>query len=482
MIVPQARLLFWVVAVVLPFATLAGVYEAAAPISFAVMGIFVLTVLVDALLSFNSLKGISLKLPPITRASKDRAARLELQIGNTTQKGRRFRLGLAFPPEIETDDEIMDVALPAAEWSKLNWSFTGRTRGNYHLTRAYLEGKSPVGFWSFRSPRRFDSEIRIYPNLLTERKNLAALFLNRGGFGIHAQRQVGKGRDFEKLREYIPGDSYDEIHWKATAKRGHPITKVFQLERTQEIYVVIDASRLSGRVTTSTSLTPERAAISLGARPSSSSSFSKEPMSTSRMRNEDEDETTRPTSTLERYITAALVLGLAAERQGDLFGLLTFSDKIESFIRAKNGKTHYHACRDAIYASEPRVVTPDYEELASFIRLRLRRRALLIVLTALDDPVLAESFVRNMNLICRQHLVLVNMIKPRRADPLFTHADVQTNDDIYQELRGHLQWHTLRELQKVLQRRGVDFSLLDNERLSADLVSQYINVKQRQIL
>jgi len=90
-------------------------------------------------------------------------------------------------------------------------------------------------------------EIRVYPNLHPERRNLAGLFLNRGAFGIHAQRQVGKGRDFEKLREYIPGDSYDEIHWKATAKRGHPVTKVFQVERTQEIVVVIDSSRLSAK-------------------------------------------------------------------------------------------------------------------------------------------------------------------------------------------------------------------------------------------
>ena len=93
------------------------------------------------------------------------------------------------------------------------------------------------------------SEIRVYPNLFTERRNLAALFLHRGAFGLHAQRQVGKGREFEKLREYMPGDSFDEIHWKATAKRGRPITKVFQIERTQEVYVVIDASRLSARPT-----------------------------------------------------------------------------------------------------------------------------------------------------------------------------------------------------------------------------------------
>ena len=91
------------------------------------------------------------------------------------------------------------------------------------------------------------SEIRVYPNLLSERKSLAALFLNRGAFGVHAQRQVGKGRDFEKFREYVPGDDYDEIHWKATARRGKPITKVFQIEKTQEVYVIVDASRLSAR-------------------------------------------------------------------------------------------------------------------------------------------------------------------------------------------------------------------------------------------
>src|SRR5207247_10489432 len=90
-----------------------------------------------------------------------------------------------------------------------------------------------------------------YPNLFTERKSLAALFLHRGSFGLHAQRQVGKGREFEQLREYIPGDGFDEVHWKATAKRGRPITKIFQVERTQEVYVVIDASRLSARPTIS---------------------------------------------------------------------------------------------------------------------------------------------------------------------------------------------------------------------------------------
>ena len=116
------------------------------------------------------------------------------------------------------------------------------------------------------------------------------------------------------------------------------------------------------------------------------------------------------------------MLGLAAEQQGDLFGLLTFTDRVQNFVRAKNGKAHYSTCRDALYTLQPQIVSPDFDELCTFIRLRLRRRTLLFFLTSLDDPVLAESFVRNMDLIRRQHLVLVNMIQPPGVAPVFTES------------------------------------------------------------
>jgi uncharacterized protein (DUF58 family) len=294
---------------------------------------------------------------------------------------------------------------------------------------------------------------------------LAALFLNRGAFGLHAQRQIGKGRDFEKLREYVPGDGYDEIHWKATARRGKPITKVFQIEKTQEVYVVIDASRLTARTPGGESIVSGQWSVA-GAGGSSATGYG------------------MPTadSTLERFMTAALVLGLAAEQQGDLFGLLTFTNKVEKFVRAKNGKAHYSTCRDALYTLQPQLVSPDFDELCTFIRLRLRRRTLLFFLTALDDAQLAESFVRNMDLIRRQHLVLVNMVQPPGVEPVFSNPNVASLDQLYQHLGGHLQWQKLRELEKVLKRRGVQFSLLQIERLSAELVSQYLNVKRRQLL
>lgn len=450
MIVPTSRLLFWVAVIVLPFALMVAVVPATMMISLLFIGGLFLISAADAAGAKTGLTGISLELPAIVRMSKDREAKLEIRIRNEKQTVKKLRFGLAWPREIKSADEEMETLLPAqSEWSRLTWPCVPLKRGNFRLDWAFVETSSPLGLWVARKKAPVNSELRVYPNLLGERKNLAALFLNRGAFGMHAQRQVGKGRDFEKLREYVPGDGYDEIHWKATARRGKPITKVFQIEKTQEVYVIVDASRLSARMANDS------------AAPGN---------------------TQGGVQVLERFVTAALVLGLAAEQQGDFFGLLTFSNKVEKFVRAKNGQAHCNACRDALYTLEPRIVTPDFDELATFLRLRLRRRALLVFLTALDDPALAESFVRNLELLRRQHLVLVNMIQPPGVAPLFSHPEVATMDDLYRELGGHLQWQKLRELQKVLQRIGVQFSLLGNERLSAELVSQYLSVKQRQLL
>ncbi len=465
MIVPASRLLLWFALVVLPFGLLGAIEPAATTVSLGCIGAFVAVVLADAVGARATLGGIGVELPEVVRMSKNREAKVELRIRNQRQKQQLLRLALVLPREISSPQEDLRAELPAeSEWSRLTWPCTPLKRGTYPLAAACVEGTSPLGFWAVRRALPTRCEVRVYPDLMSERKNLAALFLNRGAFGLHAQRQVGKGREFEKLREYMPGDSYDEIHWKATARRGRPITKVFQIEKTQEVYVIIDASRLSAREAVS------------GARCQESgegAATTAEP---------DTWDLTPGTSALERFITAGLVLGLAAERQGDLFGLLTFTNKVERFVRAKNGQSHYSACRDALYTLQPQLVSPDFDELCSFVRLRLRRRSLLFFLTALDDPALAESFVRNMELIRRQHLVLVNMIQPPGVEPVFAHPDVANVDELYQHLGGHLQWQKLQELAKVLKRLGVQFSLLENERLSAQLVSQYLNVKRRQLL
>lgn len=445
MLVPRTKLILWTALIVLPFAAVGATLPGALAISLLFIGGLVSLAVFDAVLARGRLAGLRVDLPELVRLQKDRPAELELRIHNEAMEARRLRLGLALPRQIVSAEDDRIALLPAgAALSRFSWPVTPVERGQFFLERVYLEAVSPFGFWAMRASQSARAELRVYPNLFAERKNVAAVFLRRGQLGSHTLRRAGQGRDFEKLRDYVPGDSYDEIHWKASAKRGHPVTKVFQIERTQEVYVIVDASRLSGRKIAG--------------------------------------ENDRVTTVLERFVTASLILGAAAEQQGDQFGLLTFSDRVLSFIRAKSGAAHYDACRDRLYTLQPQSVTPDFEELCSFIRLRLRKRALLIFLTALDDPMLAESFAKSVELICRQHLILVNILQPAGAAALFSDPEVEDTDALYGQLAAHYRWRNLRELENILRRRGVRFALLDAQKLAAQLVAQHAEVKGRQLV
>lgn len=454
MIVPAPRLLKAVAFIGLPLALLPAVTGEGTAWAF-YGGVALLVVAGwDALRAPRAWPQVDVVAPPLVRLSKDRQGILLLRLRHDGEQPQRVRLALPWPAELVAEPEAQALFLPPGEaWSVMEWQLFSRRRGRYLLNWAGVETDSPWGFWWVRRRQPLNVEIRVYPSLAQERAHLSSLFLRRGMAGVHAVHQVGKGREFELLREYLPGDGYEDIHWKATARRARPITKVYQLEKTQEIYVLLDASRLSGRPAARTLAEAGEAA-----------------------------DYTRMETAFERYVTAALVLGLAAEQQGDHFGLLSFSDKIERFVRARNGRHHYQTCRDALYTLMPREVAPDFDEVAAFLRLRLRRRALLIFLTSLEDPLMAESFSRNLEMLCRQHLILVAMLRPPLAVPMFSATHLQTVDDLYQHLAGHLQWWKLKELERALARRGVRLTLLDHEELSAGLVSQYLAVKRRQLL
>jgi uncharacterized protein (DUF58 family) len=429
--IPSSRMI-WVVAVVgFPAATLAALSPSARVAAFVCLVVVAALILGDA--SRRSLRGIRVELPELVRMFKDRSAEIRVRIHHVSSA--RVRIGVVVPEGIHAEYEETDVELPSGT-SEFVWKWTALRRGLYRIDAVYLEALSPWGMWQVRRKDAAAMEIRVYPNL---RRDDDLKALRQGVSGAHSVRQVGRGREFEKLREYMPGDGLDEIHWKATARRGRPITKVFQVERTQEVYVIIDRSRLSAR-----------------------------PVG---------EETV-----LERSISAGLIVGSAAEKRGDLFGLAAFSDTLDAFVRARNGKAHYAACRDAIYQLHPKPVSPDFDEIATFLRLRLRRRALLLFLTSLDDPVLAENFARATKLLARRHLVLAGMLRPASAKRLFENDDVESAEDVYRDLAGHISWKRLKELEASLARGGVRLSVIDPKSFSSGLIGIYDSVKQRQLL
>ncbi len=286
--------------------------------------------------------------------------------------------------------------------------------------------------WRVRGSRALDCTLRVYPNLRD--RATAGLFLRTAEPGARLRRQRGKGKEFENLRQYLPGDSFEDVHWKATARRAFPMVKLYSIEHAQEVYAIIDSSRLSAR-----------------------------------------------DAILDRYVDAALHLALVADKQRDRFGLVTFADRTHSFVRARAGKDHFRLCREAIYRLQPERVSPDFRDVFTTLQTNLRSRALLVFFTSLDDALLAESFERDIAMLARRHLVLVHVMPGPEAAPLFTRAPEDT-DGAYSALAGQLAWNRMRKLQLALQNRGVRLSFVDPERIKMQVSSAYLEVKRRQAL
>ena len=433
MLVPSSRLLLASVALALPLASLAGMFPGiAAAVCVSGLAVLAAVAVFDAVAALRRISAVTLSATGFVRFTKDVPAAFPVTIGNRTETPRALRLGVDLPSGVETDSPVLDVSAPHGA-SNVEWPCIGRARGDHALRELHVEAGSPLGLWLVRQPRPVDFSFRVYPNLRDHAT--AALFLRTGNLGLRMMRQVGKGREFDHLRHYLPGDNFEDIHWKATAKRGFPAVKLYRVEHAQEVYAILDASRLSARE-----------------------------------------------GILESFVDAALHLALVAEKQGDRFGLVAFSDRAHQFVRARSGMDHFRLCRETTYNLHARRVSPDFRDVFTSLQLNVRRRSLLVFFTSLDDALLAENFERDIPLLARRHVVLVNVRRTAALKPLYAGDAVKDLDALYSGLAGQLLSNRMRALQIALQNRGVKLTVTDPERIKMQVTAGYLDVKRRQIL
>ena len=470
MIAPRTNLVAWAAAIILPLSIVAGVVGSLRSICVLGIVVFALATLVDLLLGLGKYRQLEFQIPAVNRVTAGRDFELDLKLNGTGLRGGAIRLVLDLPPTVRPDQSHIPLRTkPGIENLSIPVKAVAEHRGTYPINRLFFDWISPARLWVFREERPLRSELRVYPDLALEGRKIAH-FLDRGGFGVHRQRQIGRGREFEKLREYEPGDSFDSIHWKAAAKRHKPITKVFQVEKSQEVYLAIDSSRLSSRTLSSSY--------------SSSTVFdpsARHALDSSRTHGGAGAPPYR-TTILESFIAATLLAGTTAERQGDLFGLITFSDKVDQMARARSGSLHFNHCRDLLISLQARLVAPDFEDIAATLLNRLTKRSLLIFLTSLDDSVTGENFLLAARFLARRHLVMAIMLLPPGTQPLFSAPGVEHTDQIYENIAGHLRWAKLQELRKQLLQAGVLFHLAPGQNFTLTVVSEYLATKRRQLL
>ena len=207
-------------------------------------------------------------------------------------------------------------------------------RGLWPGPRVGIERQSRLRIWRLRQWFDLPEPLRIEADLRSGRREILRSPVYRALVASQQTPWTGHGRDFERLREYQPGDNYSEIAWKSTARRAAPVTRLFQWEQRQEVYFVVDQSRASALALDPTA-TPES----------------------------DVSQRRAPRRLLDLAVETALVGATVALELGDEFGLVTYADEPKSWLRAGSGQSQFHQFRERLLNIEPLPTTADYEAL-----------------------------------------------------------------------------------------------------------------------
>jgi len=380
------------------------------------------------------------------REGHPQALRLAIQWGTAGKRAPRWMALMAgnadFAGAIETPAGRWRLRPSGAARELWQGEVAGRARGRFRGLRCGLEQASRLGLWRMREWQTLACEFCVYPDWAAGRRALLRSPVYRALAAAAAMPLTGQGREFERLREYQSGDNYADVSWKATARRAHPVTRLYQWEQQQEIYFVVEHGRLSRR------------AGGGGRRP------------------------------LERYIETALVGATAAAELGDRFGLISFADEVSQWVAAGSGRAHFRACRERLLELKPQRVTPNFERLFAAIRTRLRRRCYLLFLTDLTERGLAESFRQAAGLVRRTHLLLATSLLPPEARPLGQRAlPAEAGvEAVYGELAADRELRRIEGLRAQLAVAGVQFRAVPEGQFLLAAIHGYLEGKREQRL
>jgi uncharacterized protein (DUF58 family) len=186
---------------------------------------------------------------------------------------------------------------------------------------------------------------------------------------------------------------------------------------------------------------------------------------------------------LDLAVETALVGATVALELGDEFGLVTYADGAKSWLRAGSGQSQFHRFRDCLLNMEPLPTNADYEALFSDIRVRLRRRAYLVLLADLTERSISDSLRRGVGLVRSSHALLMTSILPGHVRPAFSpREDLNTDQDVYAALAGDRENQRLAALARQLRQLDVQLRYIPEEKFLRTAVEGYLQNKREQRL
>ena len=342
-------------------------------------------------------------------------------------------------PETHTLRVIPHVA------ATLRYPFFPRERGDTQVNGLYLRYRSPLGLLERWALAPLEQRVRVYPAL--RRGEDQRLFLARARqleLQLRPLRQRGLGRDFESLREYRQGDDLRDICWTATARRGQWITRQFQTERSQAVWIVVDTGRL------------------LQARVVAGDGQSNQ-------------------SKLDYACSTAVALAQLALFSGDRVGLLAYGQNVQQRLLPARGAAHMRQLVEALAQVRAENAEADHLRATAALNRLQPRRSLILWISDLAESVMRPEVIDGAQQLLRRHLLLfvamgqpeveaIAKARPEDAAQMFRASAAQ-------ELTGRRA-----ALLARLREQGAMTLDLDPESLTSSLLNQYLKIKERAML
>lgn len=288
---------------------------------------------------------------------------------------------------------------------------------------------------------RFDQNknVKVYPSYVQMRKyQIMAISDRLMEVGIKKVRKIGHSMEFEQIKDYVRGDDYRTINWKATARKRQLMVNHYIDERAQQIYSVIDMGR--------TMKMP----------------FDK-------------------MSLLDYAINTSLVISNIALLKHDKAGIITFNSKVNSVLPAERNSVQMKKILDMLYKQETDFMESDYERLAGVVRTKIKQRSLLLFFTNFETANSLKRQLPYFKSLSRSHLLIVIFFFNVGLDELL-YNKAKSLDEVYHKTIAEKFAYEKRVIQKELASFGIQSILTTPEKLSINTINKYLELKARAMI
>lgn len=395
--------------------------------------------LVDGLLLFARPYRFRVRrhLPRVLSLGDEMEVKISLQ--NRNNLPLQIEVVDELPYQLQIRDFSRKVNLDPEEHVDIHYPIRPTARGAYEFGRILLFLSTPIGLLERRYLKDAAIELPVYPSILQMKQfEMRAFERTSMPGGLKQIRRIGHSYEFDQIKNYVRGDDYRSINWKATGRRGQLMVNQYEDERAQQIYCVIDKSRVMRMPFDGLTL-------------------------------------------MDHAINTSLVLSNIALKKHDRAGLLTFSDKIGSVLKADSKAAQLNKILQTLYKESERNTEANYELLYYFSRKLVSGRSLLVLYTNFESMYALDRVLPILRRINAFHLLVVVFFE-NSAIREFAQAAPTNVEGIYQQTMARKFLAEKRAMVQKLKQYGIQAVLTNPADLSMDTINKYLELKARGLI